>query len=217
MKTRIVVGEHDQMLCEGIVRILDAQQDMLVVGEAGDGREVVALAKEHRPSVVLMDTSLPVTNGLDATRRIRRASDAPAVVLMSARGGSVATGTAREAGAAAYVDNECTPEAFLETIRTAAGTIGLSERSSASGGRLVRIGIESGGQSDRGVAALTSREREVLQLLSEGYAAKEVGDILGISVKTVSTHRVRICEKLDTRSVAGMTKIALREGLTALT
>jgi DNA-binding NarL/FixJ family response regulator len=209
---QIVIGEHEEMLREGFVKILNAEQDMCVAGQAADGYEVIKLAAALKPQVVVMDADMPIANGLEATRRIRKRVDAPPVVLLSMSGGLAAVSKAMEAGASAHVGTDCTPVEFIATIRRA---VSGEVTQSASMRRSEQSGNERPYEAE-GVEALTPREREVLQLFSEGYASKEVGDTLNISIKTVSTHRVHIGEKLHTRSLAGMTKVALKAGLARL-
>jgi DNA-binding NarL/FixJ family response regulator len=215
MSVQIVIGEHEEMLREGFVKILNAQKDMTVAGQAADGQQVVHLAASLKPHVVVMDTDLPVANGLEATRRICKHGDAPAVILLSLLNGPSEVAKALEAGASAHIGHDCTPAEFVDTVRRA-----VSARTSNAASRLgtprATHRRDASMQEPEGVEALTPREREVLQLFSEGYASKEVGDTLQISIKTVSTHRVHIGDKLHTRSLAGMTKCALKAGLARL-
>lgn len=212
---QIVIGEHEEMFREGFVKILNAEQDMSVAGQAADGYEVIKLAAALKPQVVVMDADMPIANGIEATRRIRKRVDAPPVVLLSMSGGLEAVSKALEAGASAHVETNCTPAEFIATIRSAVSGK-VTQSASMGHPRPSEQSENERPYEAEGVEALTPREREVLQLFSEGYASKEVGDTLNISIKTVSTHRVHIGEKLHTRSLAGMTKVALKAGLARL-
>jgi DNA-binding NarL/FixJ family response regulator len=211
MTINIMVAEQERMTRECLVRLIEAERDLSVVGQVSDGRAAVVMASRLKPGVAVVDFNLPVMNGIETVRRIH-AKAVPAVMVCTCL--DVDSGTADlalQAGAAACLGQGCSREEFLAAIR----------RSAAGGPEWAATYVTPGvwgrreaAKGDR--AQLTPREREVLQLLAEGYMTKEISDMLGLSSKTISTHRVHIKEKLGTRSVALLTKFALRTGLTQL-
>lgn len=212
MKMSVVVAEHEGMLRDGLVRLVNAEGDMKVIGQASDGREAVKLVEQLKPNAILMDTDLVGTNGVEATRQIKSQAGSPVVVLVSVLENPHYGGDGVVAGAAAHLGSRCTPEELIEAIRHAvsgqspvAGTTAYAHMHRAETAGPCRL--------PEGIGLLTPREGEVLQLLSEGYTAKEIADTLHMSIKTVSTHRVHIGEKLNTRNLAEMTKFALKCGL----
>lgn len=186
---------------------------MEVVGEAGDGRTAVDMARDLRPGVVVMDVSMPNLNGIDATRQIIAHAPQAKVLALSAHGDRRMVRDALVAGATGYLLKDAATEELVEAIRAVlAGETYLSPRVADT---VVQDYARSGGDSEKN-ARLSPREREVLQLMSEGKATKEVAMALGVSVKTAETHRRSIMEKLHLFSVAELTKHAIREGLTTL-
>lgn len=186
-----------------------------MVGEAEDGRSAVSLAAELRPDVVVMDVGMPDLNGIDAARRV--CADVPGVKVVALSMLSDGRFVRRmfQAGASAYLLKEC---AFDE-LKLAIDTVlrGKTYVSPGIGqvviGDYVRDDREAGSEAFQ---SLTAREREVLQLLAEGGATKEIAAALFVSVKTIETHRQHVMQKLGTNSIADLTKFAIREGLTRL-
>ena len=222
MLIRILLVDDHQIVRKGLRVILEQEPSFQVVGEAADGIEAVDLATRLEPDVVLMDISLPSLNGIDATRRILAACPTARVVALTAHAmHDMISGTFR-AGAVGYLVKDSAVEELVQAVRTVtAGGVYVSPRVA---GTVVGqfVGGENGAAANGGPPAggafnrLTNREREVLQLMSEGYATKEVARALGVSIKTAETHRRAIMEKLDLHSVAELTKYAIREGLTTV-
>ena len=223
MQTRILLVDDHQIVRKGLRVILEQEPTFQVVGEAADGIEAVDLATRLEPDVVLMDISLPSLNGIDATRRILSACPTARVVALTAHAmHDMISGTFR-AGAVGYLVKDSAVDELVQAVRTVtAGGVYVSPRVAGTVVGQFVGGGENGQPMTGGPAAggafnrLTNREREVLQLMSEGYATKEVARALGVSIKTAETHRRAIMEKLDLHSVAELTKYAIREGLTTV-
>jgi DNA-binding NarL/FixJ family response regulator len=215
MPNRILVVDDHQVLRDGLRLLLKTQHPTADVVEANDGRRAVQLSAEMVPDVVIMDLSMPNLNGIDATRQIVGQNPATKVVVLSARSDERTIGEAFRAGASGFVAKDAAFEEVSTAIRTIEDDqLYLSpqlDRASREGSLQERLSQWSS-TSPR----LTAREREVLQLMAEGKATKEVAAALHLSVKTVETHRRQIMEKLSLYSVAELTKYAIREGLTSL-
>jgi DNA-binding NarL/FixJ family response regulator len=214
---RILIVEDHQILRQGLAALLRQSNGGFEVLEASEGRAAIALAASEAPDVIVMDVSLPEMNGIEATRRIIAANPNAKVIALSAHSDRKLIVEMLSAGAKGYVPKEAAFEELGEAIRTVMDNrIYLSGQVADTLSEDLLPGSE---QSDALLALrdrLTPREREVLQLIAEGKATKEVAAILKVSVKTAETHRRSIMQKLDVTGVAEMTKYALREGLTAL-
>jgi DNA-binding NarL/FixJ family response regulator len=200
---------------------------MTVVAEAGDGRIAVQMSEESQPDVVVMDIAMPHLNGVEATRQIigRRAGKAPKVIALSMHQDRRFMTEMLKAGASGYLLKDAASEELIQAIRTVAG--GKTYLSPQIADVVVddylrRLPLGGPGQTSAPMAersayaALTPREREVLQLMAEGKATKQIAMILHVSIKTVETHRRQLMEKLNLHSVAELTKYAIREGLTSV-
>jgi DNA-binding NarL/FixJ family response regulator len=211
----IVLADDHRILRSGLRNLFDQQKDMKIVGEADDGRKAVEMVRELSPNVVVMDITMPELNGVEATRQISNDSPGSRVIALSAHSDHRFVSEALKAGAAGYLPKAAPFEELASAVRAvAAGKVYLSPR-------VANAVIEDyvrGGSPDKSTAftSLSPREREVLQLIAEGLATKEVARRLHVSVKTIETHRARIMEKLNLDSVAELTKYAIREGLTSL-
>ncbi len=215
MSTRIVVADDHEIVREGLCSLLDGQADFEVVGRARGGRTTVQMARDLRPSVVVMDIAMPLLNGIEATRQI--AEDCPDVKVIALSMHSDRRYVARmlQAGASGYLLKDSAIEELVRAIRAViAGHTYLSP--SVAGSVVDDYVNQLTAASADSLAGLTDREREVLQLMAEGVATKQIASRLHVSVKTVETHRQHIMSKLDIHSVAELTKFAVREGLTSL-
>ena len=213
MKTRILLADDHRIMRQGLKSLLEAEPDMQVVGEADNGRRAVELAAEHGPDVVVMDIGMPELNGIEATRRIVHDQPGTRVVALSMHGDRRFMSEVLKAGASGYLLKDGAFDELAGAIRTVMGSrMYLSPRVADV---VVEDYVRQLPRAEPGVfAALTPREREVLQLLAEGKATKQAAAALHVSVKTVETHRRQIMTKLDIHSVAELTKYAIREGLT---
>jgi DNA-binding NarL/FixJ family response regulator len=213
MKLRILIADDHKILRDGLLSLLEGRADVEVVGEAESGREVMRLAKERRPDVVIMDIAMPDLNGIEATRQLHAELPSVRVVALSMHSDRRFVTGMLGAGARGYLLKDCAFEELDRCIRTVAdGRLYLSPGIT---GIVVADYVKQLGPSEPG-ATLTPREREVLQLLAEGQSAKQIAGRLEVSVKTVETHRKRIMDRLELRTVAELTKYAIREGLTSL-
>ena len=226
---KVLLADDHRIVREGLRSLLEAQEDMQVVAEAGDGRQALELAATHEPDVVVMDVAMPQLNGIEATRRIVADQPDTKVVALSMHSDRRYVAEALKAGASGYLIKDGAFDELVSAIRAViANKVYLSPRVA---GVVVddyvrRLPSEAGGDEgevNRGRGAvpsafqkLTAREREVLQLMAEGFATKEIASRLHVSVKTVETHRRQLMDKLQLYSVAEVTKYAIREGLTSL-
>jgi DNA-binding NarL/FixJ family response regulator len=210
----LLVDDH-VLLRTGLKTMFDEEPDIKVVGEAEDGRTAVELARELMPDMVLMDMTMPDLNGIEATRQIVKENSSMKVIALSAHSDRRFVSEALRAGAVGYLPKSAPFNELATAVRAvAAGSIYLSPR-------IANTVIEDyvrGGSREQSSAygSLTAREREVLQLIAEGKATKEVAAHLHVSVKTIETHRARLMDKTRLGGVAELTKFAVREGITSL-
>jgi DNA-binding NarL/FixJ family response regulator len=214
---RVLIADDHKIMREGLRSLLEERKDEFeCVGEAEDGYKATMMAKELHPDIVIMDIAMPNLNGIDATRQIKAEFPETKVIVLSMHANRLYVLQVLQAGASAYLLKD---SAFQE-LTTALGAAGRSEMYLSPG-----INETGAVKTDPGKAAqetvlqserLTKREVQVLQLIAEGKTTKEIAARLTISVKTVETHRKQIMEKLEIRSVAGLTKFCIREGLTSL-
>lgn len=214
MSTRIILADDHQIIRQGLRSLISRQAGMEVVAEADDGRQAVQLANELNPTLVIMDVSMPDLNGVEATRQILRERPNVKVLALSMHADREYIDRMLEAGACGYMLKDCAFEELAEAIRTVlSGRRFLSPRAAGT----VAAGQPRNTHPQPLVAAgLTPREREVLQLISEGKSTKQTAAALGVSVKTIETHRHNIMEKLALHNVAELTKYAIRQGITDL-
>ena len=214
MTTTILLADDHQLMRKGLRAMLEEQEGLRVVGEAENGRAAVRLAKELRPDVVIMDVTMPDLNGIDATRQIRGDEPSTKVIALSMHPERQFVLEMLAASASGYLLKDSPLDELLGAIETVKrGEVFLSPKVTG-----VLVDQCVGGQSEPNAfcGTLSPREREVLQLLSEGKNAKEIGHLLHISSKTVEGHRRQIMDKLKLYSVAELTRYAIREGVSSL-
>lgn len=215
MPTRVLLVDDHRIIREGLRMCLAKHDDMEVVGDAADGRTAVRMAKDLKPDVVVMDVAMPDLNGLEATRQICQILLDVKVLALSMHADARRVSEMLKAGAAGYLLKDCAFEDLVEAIRTVLrGDTYLAP--SVANVVVFNYIHETGADEPSAFAVLTPREREVLQLMAEGYGTKEIAMGLHVSVKTVETHRKHVMDKLDVHNVADLTKYALRQGLTSL-
>lgn len=213
MSIRVLVVDDHAIVRHGLSRAIQQQEDMEVIGQAGDGHAAVELTRELAPNVVLMDVSMPHLNGMEATREILREAPATRIVALSMHSAKRYVREMFRAGAAGYLLKDCEFDELIETIRMVAeGQTYISP--SISSVVVENYAHGEPPEKDSAFSVLTQREREVLQLMAEGNSTKQVAMRLYISPKTVEAHRLRIMNKLDIDNVALLTKYAIQEGLT---
>ncbi len=200
---RVLLADDHRIVREGLRALLETSEDIQVVGEASDGREALSLAQEVQPDVVVMDLAMPSLNGVDATKRLRAALPETQVVVLSMHATEAHVRPALRAGARGYLLKGAGLSDLLTAVRAvAAGDAFFSPQIAA-----FLLDRPDPGDS------LTSREREVLQLVGEGRSSAEIARLLHISVKTVEGHRARLMTKLRARNVADLVRGAIRLGL----
>jgi two-component system, NarL family, response regulator DegU len=212
--TLLLVDDH-QLLRQGLRRAIE-EAGFEVVGEAGDGREAVRLAEALRPDLVLMDVSMPILDGIEATRQLRLTAPETRVVVLTMHGEEEVVDRALRAGAVGYLVKDCTMQQVATTLRSAAaGDTDLSPDLARS--MLEEFPSPDGGQPDAAAAmVLSRREEEVLQLFADGHSTTEVAGRLYISAKTVKNHLASIYEKLDARDRTQAVLTAVRMGIIRL-
>jgi len=211
--TRVLLADDHKILRQGLRTLLEQEKDIQVVGEADNGRSSVKLTSELAPDVVIMDVAMPDLNGIDATRRINEADPRTRVLALSMHSDGRYVRGMLQAGARGYILKDCAAEELTHAIRTVmAGRVYVSPGVT---GTIVNDYVRQLAAAD-GPPTLTHREREVLQLLAEGGSTANIAAGLHLSVKTIETHRKRIMDKLDLRSIAELTKYAIREGITTV-
>ena len=215
MSIRILLADDHGIIREGLRALLAKQNGMEVVAEADNGRSAVQLAKKLPPTVAVIDVSMPDLNGFEATRQIVASVPGVKVLALSMHSDKRYVSEMLKAGASGYLLKDCAFEEVSHAIAAVLrGEVYLSPR-------IVGVVIadylnQSAGQETTPDAALSAREREVLQLIAEGRTTKQIAVSLNVSPKTIETHRHQIMEKLDMHSVAELTKYAIRQGLTSL-
>jgi DNA-binding NarL/FixJ family response regulator len=208
--TRVVIADDHTLVRAGIRSLLDKLPGIEVVGEASDGREVLHLVAEHQPHIVLMDIGMPDMNGLDATRQLRELHPNVRVVVLSIFSDEEYVYQALRAGASGYLLKGASIEELELAIRSAArGETFLSPQVSRP---LIDEYVRRTNASRPG-ENLSSRQRQVLQLIAEGKTTKQVALDLGISVKTVETHRAQLMDRLNIHDVAGLVRYAIKMGM----
>jgi DNA-binding NarL/FixJ family response regulator len=207
-KIRILLADDHAVVRQGFKAILGAQADMEIIGEAGNGREAVELAEKLRPDVAVMDVAMPELNGIEATRRMNEVAPRTRVLALSMHKDSVYVREILRAGARGYLLKDQIDSDLLAAVRAIARGEGyLSPAVSDAVLNDYRKHV-----SDP-IDLLTSREREVLQMIAEGKTNKEIATVLALSVYTVDAHRGRIMEKLNLHSVNELVRFAVRNGL----
>jgi DNA-binding NarL/FixJ family response regulator len=211
MHTTIVVADDHRIVREGLRRLLETRPDFEVVGEASDGEEAVQLVLDKKPDVAIMDIWMPRLSGIDATRRIGRRGLGTKVLVLSMHEGRSYVEEVLRAGAAGYLVKSSSPDDLFSAID--AVRQGNSYLSPAITQQVVDAIARPGDPGPSSLAALTDREREVLQLIAEGLSSKEIAAMLGVTLKTVDSHRSNLMEKLDIHKVSGLVRFAIRAGL----
>ena len=214
MKRRIMIVDDHKIVREGLRSLIEEDGNYQVVGEAGNGREALKRAKELMPDIVIMDVAMSEMNGIEATRQLIAAMPDIRVLALSMYSDSRYVKQMLEAGALGYLVKENAFEEILTALGSlAAGRLYVSPQASGSILQDIAHGQMAGNAAE---SPLTARERETLQLIAEGKSTVEIAELLFVSVKTVETHRKKIMDKLELRSVAELTKYAIREGITSI-
>lgn len=196
------------MVRKGFRLILEAQPDIEIVGEAGNGREAIEQSAQTRPDVIVMDIAMPELNGIEATRRLSASAPRTRVLALSMHRDSVYVREILRAGARGYLLKDSTDNDLVNAVRAVANGDGYL--SPAVSGAVLK---EYRRHVTDPVDLLTSREREVLQMIAEGNTNKEIAALLNLSVYTVDAHRGKVMEKLDLHSTPELVRFAVRNGI----
>ncbi len=209
MTVSVLIADDHRMLREGLSRSL-TEQGLRVTGEASNGAEAVKLAQELRPDVILMDVTMPVLDGVEATRLLRRHLPECQVVMLTMHADREVMARAIQAGAVGYLVKDCSAEDVVEAVRMAASGDTVSPELATS------MLAEVQRSAEEGPAVISSREEEVLQLVADGLSLPQVAERLYISVKTVKNHLASIYQKLDARDRTQAVLQAVRMGIITL-
>ena len=215
MSIRVILADDHKIMRDGLRSLIEKQQNMEIIGEAADGKTTVTLALKLSPDVIVMDVSMPDMNGIEATRKIIEKSPGVRILALSMFSDKKFVAEMLSAGASGYLLKDCASRELMHAIQAV-----VKNRTYLSPA-IAEIMIKEYRQivSKENLSAfslLTSREREVLQRIAEGETIKEIAFALQISAKTAETYRQHIMDKLDIHTIAGLTKYAIKEGLTSL-
>ena len=211
-RIRVLLAEDHTIVRKGLRSLLEDEDAIEVIGEAQDGREAVGKAGQLLPDVVLMDIAMPGLNGLEATRQIKKLFPQVGVLILTMHTTEEYILQVLQAGASGYVVKQAAPSELVLAIHAVyRGDNFLSP--SISRGVIEEYIRRTEGMIENSYDRLTNREREVLQLVAEGYSSREIGELLFISEKTVETHRSHLMDKRDLHSTAELTRYAIRKGV----
>ena len=213
---RVLLAEDHTIVRKGLRSLLDAEADIQVVGEAENGREAIDKVEQLLPDIVVMDITMPGLNGLEATRQIKKRFPDVQILILTVHTSEEYVLQILRAGASGYLVKQAAPTELISAIQAASrGEAFLSPTISK---KVVEDYVQRAGvtvESDS-FQKLTAREREVLQLIAEGYSTREIAEQLHISIKTAETHRAHLIEKLGIHSTAELTQYAIRKGVISL-
>jgi len=213
MSIRVLIADDHKVVADGLLHMLQAQDGIEVVGTARSGREAVHRTLELQPDVVIMDSNMPELNGIEATRQLRERECPSRVVMLSVHAEPQHVVRALRAGASGYVPKSSAGTDVVDAVRAVHS--GKRYLHPTIAHEVLELLVEAEKAEDP-VSRLSSRERQVLQLIAEGNAVSDIASALSLSVRTVETYRARLMEKLDIRDVPSLVKFAIRNGITSL-
>ena len=211
-RPRVLLGDDHAIILDGLRRILEPHFE--VVGSAPDGRALVAAAQELRPDVIVADISMPLLNGIEAARQLRKLESRAKIVFLTMHPDVAYAAEAFRAGASGYVLKNSAASELVTAIEEALK--GRTYLTPLVAKDLIASLLESPAQPEKPLPPLTPRQREVLQLVAEGRSAKDIAGVLNISPRTVEFHKYRIMEVLGLRTTAELTQYAIKHGIVAL-
>ncbi len=214
MTIRVMLADDHTVFRDGLRHLIEKEAAMEVVGEAENGRKAVRLAEELSPDIIIMDITMPDLNGIEAARQLLSLKPDVKVIALSMHSDRRFVLGMLEAGAVGYLLKDCAFGELAAAIRQVA--TGHTYLSPKIADVVVKGYLDNKPASPSAADLLTPREREILQLLAEGLSVKEIAAHVFLSIKTVETHRTKIMQKLKMRSIAELTKYAIREGLVSL-
>jgi DNA-binding NarL/FixJ family response regulator len=214
MPIRVFLADDHAVVRDGLRYMLEAQGDIVVVGDAADGRQAVRQVAQLKPDVALLDVAMPELNGIDATLQIRTDVPGTQVIILSMHSTTEHIVGALRAGALGYLLKESAGVEVVNAVRAVqAGQRYLSRKIAES---LIDEYLQFTAEAVSPLDRLTGREREILQMVAEGKTSAQIGDILSISTKTVETYRSRIMHKLQLTDLPGLVRFAIQHGLITL-
>jgi two-component system response regulator NreC len=209
-RTKVLLADDHTIVREGILSLLQEQPEVTVVGTAENGREAVEKARRTFPDVVVMDVAMPLLNGIEATRQLRRFLPQTKVIVLTMYADEEYVLRALQAGVRGYLLKKAAASELLQAIRTVErGDFYLSSDISHV---IVDRYLASANPEEEAIS-LSDRERQILQLVAEGHTNRQIGTALGITQKTVDTHRTRLMAKLDIHDTPGLVRYAIRKGI----
>lgn len=215
MAIRVILADDHTILRAGLKSLLQGSRDVEVIAESDNGRDTVSQARELKPDIVVMDVAMPDMNGVDATRKIVQLAPQVRVLALSSHNDGAFVKGMLEAGARGYLLKDAATDELLtalDAVHRGRVYVSPSVTDTLVGDYLQRVKGDIGPDAQ----ILSTREREVLQLVAEGKSSAQIAAALHLSDRTVETHRKRIMDKLGIRSIAALTKYAIREGITSL-
>jgi two-component system, NarL family, response regulator NreC len=212
-KIRILLADDHAVLRAGLRALIDAQPDMRVVAEAGDGVEALRQAQDTHPDVAIVDISMPELSGIDAIERLRRRSAGTRVLILTMHDDVAYARAALAAGASGHIVKDVEGAELLTAIRAVHRGRTVVHLTREAGTTTTAVAPEEPGPRPAGPDVLSERERQVLTLVAQGHTNREVADRLSLSVKTVETYRARLSEKLGLRTRAELFRVAMRASL----
>ena len=216
-KIKVVIAEDHTIVRKGLCALLEAEPDIEVIGEAENGREAIKIVEKLLPDVVVMDIAMPGLNGLETTRQLIKRIPKLKILILTMHDNEEYIFETLRAGASGYLIKRSAPNELISAIQSVYR--GESFLSPAISKKVIDGFVQRGVQTaveDEDYQKLTAREREVLQLIAEGHANRDIARLLHISIKTVESHKAHIMEKLDIRNIAELTQYAIRKGLISL-
>lgn len=208
---RLLIADDHTLFREGVRSLLSRITDVVIVAETGDGRDALELIDRHRPDVALLDITMSGLNGLEVATRTARTSPKTQVVILSMHANEAYVAQALRAGVAGYLLKDAAATELESALR--AVMRGETYLSPAISRHVVEGFLGRARPEGDPLAALTARQREILQLIAEGKSTKEIAAALEVGVKTVETHRAHLMQRLDIHDVAGLVRFAIRSGL----
>lgn len=209
MSIRVVIADDHEIMRDGLRSLIEQEADLQVVAEAENGRQALGAVRQHQPDVVIMDIAMPDLNGIDATLKIKELCPTVKIIALSMHSEQRMIDDMFRAGASAYLVKYGAFDELAHAIRAVAeGRTFISPRLEEGASLNNRIHEEFLARN-----GITSREREVLKLIAEGCATKQIASRLGISIKTVETHRARLLEKTGLKNAADLTRYAIHKGI----
>jgi DNA-binding NarL/FixJ family response regulator len=207
-KSRVLIADDHKIVVEGLKKLLSSDFD--VIGAVADGRELLGASEKLHPDVIVADISMPNLNGIEAVRQIKKLHEEVKVVFLTMHPDVTYAASAFKAGASGYVLKHSAPDELVTAIREALQ--GRTYITPLIAGRLLEF-YEKGDHEGNEVLNLTSRQREVLQLLAEGHSVKDIASILNVSIKTVEYHKYRMMEDLGLKTLAELVRYAVKHGI----